>query len=830
MASLVAAEAHAADRTAEPPADGTTAAADPVAANAGVEVVTEIVVTGARGAKARTVADSPVPIDVLGASQLKATGATGLKDVLGSLIPSFSQPAQGGGGTSASVRPIAIRGLSGDYLLVLVNGKRRHTTALINNLSRVSGGSTPVDIDLIPTNAIGHLEVLRDGAAAQYGSDAISGVLNIILDKVPEGGSYNATLGQTFDGGGLLFQQGLTWATPIGDKGGFVRLSGEAKYHTPAIRAVPVTTNVYPLLADGSLDPREATNDHIVQGGYGRSNRDAILNTALNAELPVNDTLTFYTYGTYSYRGIKDARGGYAATSVSSLPQIYPDGFQAYRRIKENDFQVSAGFRGEQWGWNWNASTSVGQDNVWLGAENTLNPSLGPTSKTSFFMGRQISSLWVNNLDVDRDFKVGLSGPLQVALGVEQRWEQFENQAGEPDSYRNGGYVIPSDDTPFGLLNGGKRPPAGLVSFTGTTPDDATKLSRTNVAAYADIGADILKNWYAGVAVRAEHYDDSAGDTVSGKFSTRYEIFPGFALRGGVNSGFRAPSLAQTGFSTTQNTTSINADGSISSFQSKFLPVNSAQAKALGAQPLRPEKSLSYTFGATYERGSGRLTIDSYQIEIDDRIVKTEQLTGSAVQAILASSGFTDLSTAQYFTNAIDTYTRGIDVVGEYTWRTDRLGSFHGTAAYSSNTSKILHVIDNPPELVSLGSSYVLFGRQARQDLLVSSPKDKVILGVDWSLSAFKTSLKTTRYGYYVESGPVASADQAFPARWITDLDISYAVNNSLTLSAGANNLFNVYPKERAASVLYQGSGLYGSFSPYGLIGGFYYLRASYRY
>ncbi|ESQ91005.1 TonB-dependent receptor plug domain-containing protein [Asticcacaulis benevestitus] len=824
-ASLVAVQAHAT----EPVADA-VAVPDPATVSADAEIVTEVVVTGARSARARTVADSPVPIDVLGSAQLRATGATGLKDVLGSLIPSFSQPAQGGGGTSASVRPIAIRGLSGDYLLVLVNGKRRHTTSLINNLSRVSGGSTPVDIDLIPTNAIGHIEVLRDGAAAQYGSDAISGVLNIILDKVPEGGSYDTTLGQTFDGGGILFQQALSYATPVGDKGGFVRLSGEAKYHTPAYRAIPVTGNIYPVLANGSADPREATHNHILQHGYGRSNRDVIFNAALNSELPIHEDLTFYTYGTYSFRSIKDARGGYAPNNVASLPDIYPDGFQAFRRIEENDFQVSAGFRGETWGWNWDASSSLGQDHVRLDAEGTLNPSLGPVSPTEFYLGTQISSLWVNNLDIDRGFNVGLSGPLQVALGLEHRWEQFENKAGEPDSYRNGGYIIPKDGTPFGILNGGKIPPAGLVSFTGTTPDDAAKLSRNNVAAYADIGADILKNWYAGLAVRAEHYDDSAGDTVSGKFSTRYEILPGIALRGGINSGFRAPSLAQTGFSTTQNTSSLNAQGQIETFQSKFLPVNSPQAVLLGAEPLKPEKSLSYTFGATFERGNARLTIDSYQIEIDDRIVKTEQLKGAAVQAILASQGFNDLASAQYFTNAIDTYTRGIDVVGEYTWKTENLGTFRGTAAYSSNQSKILHVIDNPPELVTLGANYVLFGRQAQQDLLVSSPKDKVILGVDWSLGDFKTNLKAVRYGEYTESGPVATADQHYPSAWITDLDISYAVNSRLTLSVGANNLFNVYPKERPASVLYQGSGLYGSFSPYGLIGGFYYTRASLRY
>ncbi|HKX22455.1 MAG TPA: TonB-dependent receptor plug domain-containing protein, partial [Rhizorhapis sp.] len=334
-----------------------------------------IVVTGNRGGRARTVADSPVPIDVIGADQLRTAPATGLKDVLGSLIPSFSQPAQGGGGTSASVRPFAIRGLSGDYLLVLVNGKRRHTTSLINNLSRISGGSSPVDIDLIPTNAIGQLELLRDGAAAQYGSDAISGVLNIILDSAPQGGRFEAQAGQSWKGDGELLQQSLSWGTAIGD-GGFLRISSEAKLHEPAIRARKVDGNIYPLLADGSPDPREATHSRIVQGGYGRSNRDIIVNTALDAELPLSDTVDLYGFGTYSYRNIKDARGGFMPSDPSSLPEIYPNGFQAYRRIWENDFQFTAGLRGTWGNWEWDLSSSYGKDNVKLGAEGTLNPSL----------------------------------------------------------------------------------------------------------------------------------------------------------------------------------------------------------------------------------------------------------------------------------------------------------------------------------------------------------------------------------------------------------------------------------------------------------------------
>ncbi len=592
-----------------------------------------------RGVSARTVADSPVPIDVISSKELKATGRTGLKEILGNIVPSLTMPALGGGGTSASVRPISIRGLSGDYLLVLVNGKRRHTTALINNLSRISGGSTPVDIDLIPTNAVGRIEVLRDGAAAQYGSDAISGVINIILDDAPTGGEFNVTAGQLYEKGAALIQQSLTYGTHIGD--GFVRFSVEGKYRDHADSSGSPVPNIFPLV-NGRPDPREAQVDHVIAGGYGRSNRDKIINSSLNGELPVNENLTAYTFSTLSYRDIKDARGsifpsptgygGQANTNgFTSLPSIYPAGFQTYRRIWEWDYQSAIGLKGDLGSWGFDLSSGFGRDHVKLGAVNTLNPSLGPSSPTSFFMGKQVQSLWVNNLDISRDFDVGVDKPLALAFGFEHRWEQFQNIAGEPDSYRDGGYIIPNDGTPFGIAYAGRTPSPGLVSFTGTSPVDARKISRNNVAAYVDLSTNITPAWFVGVAGRFEHYDDSSGNTVSGKFSTRYEIAPGLAIRGGVNTGFRAPSLSQTAFSTTQNTTSVIGSQRVSTV-AKFLPVDSPAAIALGAKPLKPEKSLNYTAGVTYEKGSLRLTVDAYQIRVDDRIVKTEFL-GTATNA-----------------------------------------------------------------------------------------------------------------------------------------------------------------------------------------------------
>ncbi len=529
--------------SAAPLAAQTQASPDDAASDADAEGGSAIIVTGVRGGGARTVADSPVPIDVIGPRELQSTGRTGLKEILGNIIPSLTMPAQGGGGTSASVRPISIRGLSGDYLLVLVNGKRRHTTSLINNLSRISGGSTPVDIDLIPTNAVGRIEVLRDGAAAQYGSDAISGVINIILDSAPEGGEFTATAGQLYEKGAALLQQTLSYGKRIGADGGFIRFAVEGKYHDSADSSGLSVPNVFPLVngqpepARGDrqshrcrrLWPLEPRRDHqqllqcrIAAGRYvdGLQQRDAELSRyqgRARLRFPERDRL---------WRAGQHAGSHLAAANLPvRLPGLSPHlgmGLPVDRGPQGRPLEAGISI----------SPPVLGQDRVKLGAVGTLNPSLGPSSPTSFYMGRQRQTLWVNNLDLNHDYDVGLAKPLTVALGVEHRWEKFQNIAGEPDSYRDGGYVIPNDGTPFGQLYGGRSPSPGLVSFTGTSPADARTVSRNNFAGYVDLSTYVTKSWFIGVAGRYEHYTDSAGDTVSGKISTRYEILPGLAIPG----------------------------------------------------------------------------------------------------------------------------------------------------------------------------------------------------------------------------------------------------------------------------------------------------------
>jgi iron complex outermembrane receptor protein len=794
-----------------------------------------VVVTGVRGGRTRTVANSPEPIDVIGHEELQVSGHTGLKETLGALVPSLTLIAQSGGGTSASVRPYAYRGVSGDYLLVLVNGKRRHTTALINNLSFLSGGSTPVDLDLIPAASVSRIEILRDGAAAQYGSDAIAGVMNIILDNDTKGLTFTQVAGQSYDHGAPLLQQTVSYGIPLGHDGGFLRLSAEGKFHdagTSSANPFPETfagkPNPYYPTVNGQPDPREANKQGTVYaGGYGRSNRDLMITGAYNAELPVASDVTLYSFSTLGYRDIKDKRGAFPANNIASLPEIYPNGFQAYRRIWEWDGQAALGARGTLSKWDWDLSTSYGRDNAKLGAENTLNPSLGPTSPTSFFMGRQIQDLWINNLDLSQPFSVGLAEPLTVSGGLEHRYERFRNIAGDANSYEDGGYVVPAGPDPFNQKFGGQSPSPGLASFTGTSPADARRLHRDNEAAYVDLSTNPVKKWFTGVAGRVEHYDDGAGNTVAGKFSTRYEFLPGLAVRGGINNGFRAPSLAQSGFSTTQNTATIIGDNRILT-TSKFLPVDSAAARALGAQALKPEKSFNLSGGLTYELAHAlRVTVDAYHLQIKDRIVKTDFIGtanngGTAVAGILQANGVNGVDSAQFFVNGIDTRTEGVDAVAEYTLHSHDFGTFRPSVAYSFAQSKITRVAANPGQLSAL--NVVLFGRQGQIDLVKGAPRDKLVLTGNWNVWHFHTTARLTRYGTYTEASTTAGSDAKFGAKGITDLDVAYDLTENTSVALGAYNLFDVYP-DKHGQIAIDGSGAYGTFAPFGFSGGFYYAR-----
>jgi len=789
------------------------------------QTLNTVVVTGNRGGQARTVADSPSPIDVISAEQLQASGKVGLKELLSRLLPSFNLPAINGGGTSWSVRGVTMRGLSGDQVLVLVNGKRRHNTALINNLARIGTAAVPVNLDLIPVSAVDHIEVLRDGASAQYGSDAIAGVINIILKESDNGGSAETSFGRYGSGDGDTTHQMFNYGLPLPNDG-FLNLALDSKVQEPFSRSGSATGNLYGPA--GRPDSRDQTVDrHGWNPSYGLG-REKVTNGSYNLEIPLQDDLKFYSFSTFSYMETTKVTGNYRPNEITSLagdPDTpYPDGIHAQRRNRTKDFQIAGGFKGEVGGWNYDASSTWGEDDSTLNANNTINPSWGPTSPTSFNLASQIFDQWTNNLDFNRSFDIGMKNPLQAAFGFEHRFERFEIEAGDYASYTPGNYILPSG--PFA----GLTPLPGLASYNGTSTADAGSISRNNVASYFDLGLDVTDKWYLGVAGRYEHYTQDIGSTWSGKFSTRYEILPGLALRGTVNNGFRAPSLAQTIYASSTFTSAGVVNGQQVSVPVKVLPVDSAEAKALGAEQLKPEKSLNYSFGVTFEPTDNyRLTTDFYQIAIRDRIVSTSLLGGSAVSQILAANGLSPSLYAQYYTNAVDTRTRGVDVVNEFRQNLGQYGLVRWSAAYNWNQTKIEKLQANPAALTGLGSQYQLFDRRLQKDLTVATPQSKLILASNWKVDDYDLNLAVTRFGSYTEGDNNPVNDRTYSAKWITDLDVAYAMSKSLTLALGANNLFNVYPDKKGISD-WGGAYKYGQFSPFGFGGSYYYTRLAYNF
>jgi iron complex outermembrane receptor protein len=830
----------------------------------GATALDGVIVTGVRGVR-RTVADSPAPVDVISSEQLTATGKVGLKEVLNTLIPSFNLPGINGGGTSWTVRAITMRGLNGDQALFLVNGKRRHGTALINNLARVGRGGAPVDLDLIPASAIERIEVLRDGASAQYGSDAIAGVVNIILKQDAEGGSFSYTGGQNYLGDGDTRSATLNYGLPLGDKGGFVQLALNWKNNEAASRAVPSraqyiyqpTVTTVGGVTTVTPDPRDATADRYYWGqSYGPGEED-ILAASYNAELPWRD-LTLYSTGTLSHRSAKKNTGSFLPNLApvagviagrpqnrNSLPEVYPDGFNALRRIFELDFQTTVGARGVAKGWDWDLSTTFAQDHAQLDGQNTINATLGPDSPTYFHLSTHQFQQWTTNLDFTREFDGVLPRPVQVSWGLEQRYEHFLIEPGDEASYIVGDYVIPAGQ-PFA----GLRPNPGLASYAGTAPEDAGSVSRNVYAAYVEVGTNLTENWYVGVAGRHERYTGDVGDTTSGKLTTRWEFLPGYALRGTVSNGFRAPSLAQQVFASSTINGSLCAaapnnvfrglpcvPGEYLTFPTKVLRADSSEAQALGAKPLKPETSTNYSVGITAEPTSRlRITLDAYQIDIDDRIVDTSNLDLSAAQ--LASqpalapllARFPAGLAATYYTNAVSTRTTGVDLVAEYAFDLGDAGRLNLNAAYAFNKTKITKQIDTPAVLKAVNPNLVLFDRQKIADLTVGTPRKKLILGALWNRDTVTASLRTTRYGEYTEAGTSANLDRTYSAKWVTDLDIAWDVRPNTNVAIGANNLFDEHPDKIGIINADTGLNQFGMFSPYGITGGYYYARLTQRF
>jgi iron complex outermembrane receptor protein len=839
-ADQASAQAEAATHSdaAQQPVAGDTSAPNASTTGSGLTATdNEIIVTGTR-AGGITAAESAAPIKLLGADAIQHVGQPNLNQVLTQLVPSFT--AQSFGGDTANLTLSAsLRGLNPNETLVLVNGKRRHGTANLQVLaSPFQGGAAP-DLDYITPNSISRIEVLEDGASAQYGSDAIAGVINIIL-KNKEGGTFSATGGQYYKGDGETYSSTLNYG--IANDRGFLNLTGFYRYHNfsnrgkydiriydPATGTVPAGTN--PTLAAA------------VQGVSGYPNLNRIVGDArskfgvgsYNAGYDLTDGISAYSFGSVGFRRaesfenyrlpnrvvgsnvIDPLTGLYTAgtygTDGALVPR--PQGFSPQEAIRELDYQFTGGLKGNLGDWHWDLSTSYGADRARIHTLDSLNRSLyvdKHDEQSNFYDGLYRAAEWVSDLDITR--KLGDFATL--AAGAEYRQNSYTIGAGEPSSY-------------YGT---------GAQSFPGFNPLAAGRHTRHNWAVYGDAALNPIENLKLDGAVRYEDYSDF-GSKATWKVTGRYDFTPAVALRGTAATGFRAPTLAEEWY------TAVNVSPTSATAQ---LAANSAAAKVLGIENLKPEKSTSYSVGTVLRPMPHlTLTVDAYQIKIRDRIVGSGSLSADtsdpndpvtraiATAGVNLEAGLPSFVSA--FVNGPDTRSRGIDVVASYNSNFGELGRATFTLSGNYNKTKVTKGGATPEIIAATGQT--LFNPDTYSYLTTALPHCKIIGGVNWDLGRFTVVGRETYYGKSVallyNDADLYDYSKVHPA-FITDLEIGYHLTEKVTLAVGANNLFNKIP----AKVRFDSEGVLSGdtvvggapyqFGPYGINGGYYYARIDVKF
>ncbi|WP_342629612.1 TonB-dependent receptor [Nguyenibacter vanlangensis] len=752
----------------------------------------QVIVTGTRDPHARA-RDSISPVVVISAAQLKSTGQADLRDALTTLIPSLTRQTVGTG-TANTIDSINMRGLTSNQTLILVDGKRRHTTSTVYYAPGPQQGTTPVDIDMIPVSEIDHIEVLEDGAAAQYGSDAIAGVINVILTHRKHGIQMSANNGGYYKGDGFTSKDyiGAGFALP---NDGFFNLGADFKFQDHAIR--------------GGWDKRTNRYDNPIMS----MPRAVQVVLGYNMEYNVENGLTLYSFSTFGHKvadALQNFRTGVDVPGAT-FPTLFPNGYVPIIQTDETDYGVTVGFKGKAFlGFDFDLSTTYGGNHNDVNIANTGSQSFLQTygyTPTEFHQTAYTATQWTNNLDFRRSFDTGvLAGPLNFSIGAEYRYETYKIGAGDYDAYYISG------------AQGQHAIPPGLASTS----------SRDVTAGYIDVGTEFLKGWKADFAGRFEHYTD-VGDTEIGKVSTRYDLNRYLAVRGTVSSGFRAPTLAEQNFSSlTESPTSASG----------VLGVHSPGARLLGARPLKPERSTSFSAGIILNPiPNMHVSLDAYQIDIRDRIVIGGVYGGAkAIQAMELSGLFfpstSATATAQYETNGASTRTRGMDVTATYLTNLGRYGRINWDAAVNFNQTNVRSVGTDL-------NGNTLLNAQQRSFLTSYMPRNKLIFGGRWTWGKLDFSVHETRYGrttsnntYWndVPASMVNSVTQFL--RWVqtprfqTDLAIGYQVTPRLHATLGANNVGNAYPRKLPYAVQYLGSEIYNmDVQQMGLFGGYYYMQ-----
>jgi iron complex outermembrane receptor protein len=834
-----------------------------------------IIVTGTRttGMKA---ADSPAPIQLLGSDALQRTGSPDLLTSLAQNLPSI-QAQSFGSDLQAHNLQLKLRGLSPNHTLILVNGKRRHGTANVSVAGGPYGGSAAPDISFIVPESIDHVEVLQDGAAAQYGTDAIAGVINFIQKKADHGGTVNVTGGQYYDQGGKTYAiGGNIGMAPF--EGAYLNVSAQKKHKGFSFR--------------GDINPQAVTLSTTYPAiknlpGYPYTNRiigdpkidQTVANFDAGYEFGDFELYSFGSYGHKKATAYENTRPPTTVVSAAGVP-FYPGGFQPQESIDETDYAFTGGLKGNVGDTTIDLASTYGKDFIKVYVLQSANAQLyrdtGYTP-TTFHDGDFFASQWSNTLDLTHAFDVGLAEPVNVAGGLEFRHETYGIKAGDPASYYGG----------------------GAQSFFGYSPNDAGAYKRNNFSQYIDVSLRPVEHLLVDGAVRHEHYSDF-GDTTVFKLTSRYDFSDAIALRGTVSTGFRAPTLAEGGYS------GINVGPSS---VSGVLPPASAAAGALGFGGLKPEKSTNYSLGLVLNPAPRfTITLDAYQITIRNRIMISSGFngftgnrcpagySGSNAGACLpynddlykiynqlavlgavngALGGSTNISSlagataipsyvlfdganratdgsvaVQSFVNGVKMRTRGIDLMATYAADLGDMGKLDLTFTGNYNANKVLNINALPSALYSSTINpglTSLIDTGSVVELEHSTPRFRATLNALWNWGKFSVNARESFYSevYAFEtarSGPDAGNLIKIPVKssFITDLEVGYQIVESLKLSIGANNLFNKYPTERSKQFIRNAelannergysTSKYPLFSPFGINGGYYYARASFKF